>query len=476
VLTGCRYGDGHTERYTLFTQCRKRGTVAAGREPNLRLRDAIEASGATYEAIARLVRRVAAENGEILRTNKSAVAHWVDGARPSGQVGQYLVEALTRRAGRPYTMADIGLATADDLAPLGGDPVTAVADLGHADMERRRFLTAAAFTATGVALPLSYDHDAVSRMLRARTPGAAVGQAEIDVVQQITSIFSAADELLGGGHGLTTVTAYLADTAAPMLAARFACEEIRRSAFAAVAELAYLAGWKHHDLGQEGAAQRYYLVGYQLACEADPHAHAAWMMRALAQQALSLKQPRHCVDLVEGALARGLGHVDGQTEALLHITHARAYAATGEKAAAAGALLAADNALTHDSEPQPSFSTAGGPAAGTVASHTARTLTDLGDHPGTEQQHRAALQRWDPVKYRRVHILTHADLGDSLAAQARADEAVAAWTQALDLIDGMASDRTRKAIAAIRPTLAVYRRRGVPGAGELDRRAREALL
>ncbi|MGI9001330.1 MAG: hypothetical protein ACR2GH_06645 [Pseudonocardia sp.] len=34
---------------------------------------------------------------------------------------------------------------------------------------------------------------------------------------------------------------------------------------------AYLAGWKHHDLGQEGAAQRYYLLGYQLAYEADPH-------------------------------------------------------------------------------------------------------------------------------------------------------------------------------------------------------------
>lgn len=53
--------------------------------------------------------------------------------------------------------------------------------------------------------------------------------------------------------------------------------------------MAYLAGWKHHDLGQEGAAQRYYQVGYQLACEADPHGHVAWMMRALAHQALSLK-------------------------------------------------------------------------------------------------------------------------------------------------------------------------------------------
>ncbi len=258
-----------------------------------------------------------------------------------------------------------------------------------------------------------------------------------------------------------------------MLRGRFPSAVLRQAAFGAVAELAYLAGWKHHDLGQEGAAQRCYQVGYQLACEADPHGHAAWMMRALAHQALSLKQPHHCVDLVEGALSRGLGHVDGQTEALLHITHARAYAAVGENSTAARALLSAEDALLRDDGPQPSFSLVSGPAAGTVASHTARTLTDLADHIGTEQQHRDALTRWDPVKYKRVHALTHADLGDSIAAQARADEAIAAWTQAVNLMAGMTSDRTRKAISSIRPTLAVYQRRKVPGAA---RRVREALI
>ena len=172
---------------------------------------------------------------------------------------------------------------------------------------------------------------------------------------------------------------------------------------------------------------------------------------------------------------RHLGHVDGQTEALLHITHARAYAATGENPSAARALLAAEDALLREDGPQPGFSRVSGPAAGTVASHTARTLTDLADHIGTEQQHRDALTRWDPEKYKRVHALTHADLGDSLAAQARADEAVAASTQALVLMEGMTSDRTRKAITSIRSTLAVYQRRLVPGAADLARRAREAL-
>lgn len=419
---------------------------------------------------------MAAENGEIIRTNKSAVAHWIEGARPSGRVGQYLAEALSRRARRPITLAEIGLGTGDDPQAVADDPVNAVTDMGRADTERRRFLTAAAFTAAAVAMPLTYDHDAVSRMLRARTGTVTVGAEEINVIRQITAAFSAADEQLGGGHGLTTVTAYLADTAAPMLNARFQTEALRRSAFGVVAELAYLAGFKHHDLGHEGAAQRYYLVGYQLACEADPHGHAAWMMRTLAHQALSLKRPHHCVDLVDHALRRGIGYVDGQTEALLHITQARAFAAVGEQLAAARALIEAQDALSRDDGPQPSYSAVSGPALGTVTSHTARTLTDLGDHKGTEKEHRAALVRWDAAKYRRVHMLTYADLGDSLAAQARADEAVQAWTSAIDLMNGVTSDRTRKAISSIRPTLATYKRRGVPGARELDRRAYEALI
>ncbi|MFI5981420.1 tetratricopeptide repeat protein [Streptomyces sp. NPDC051555] len=444
--------------------------------PNPRLRDTIESAGCTYDALARDVRRIAAENGELLQTNKSAISHWANGTRsPSGRTGQYLAEALSRRLDRVVTPTEIGLRSPDAQSSPETDPVTAITDLGRADVERRRFLAIAAFTTAGVAMPLLHDHEATSRMLRARTARSLVGSVDIDVVRQITEAFSAADERLGGGHGLTTVTAYLADTAAPMLRGRFPSEPLRKAAFGAVAELAYLAGWKHHDLGNEGAAQRYYQVGYQLACEADPHGHAAWMMRALAHQALSLKQPQHCVELVEGSLRLGLGHVDGQTEALLHITHARAYAAVGENPSAGRALLAAEDALQREDGPQPSFSRVSGPAAGTVASHTARTLTDLADHLGTEQQHRDALTRWDPEKYKRVHALTHADLGDSLAAQARADEAVAAWAQALVLMEGVTSERTRKAISSIRSTLAVYQRRRVPGASDLARCAREAL-
>jgi tetratricopeptide (TPR) repeat protein len=446
------------------------------REPNLRLRDTIAAANLTYDNLARDVRRVARENGEILQTNKSAVAHWVNGTEPSARTASYICEALSRRAGLIITHADIGLAAPSGPgSAVAGDPVAASAELGRADVENRRFLAIAVFTASGAAMPLRHAPEEVSRMLRVRTSTRRAGAADVEVIRNVTTAFAFADERLGGGHGLTTVAAYLADTAAPLLRARFLSEAVRRDAFGAAAELAYLAGFKHHDLGQDGAAQRYYQAAFQLASESDPHGHAAWMMRVLAHQALSLGQPAYCTELAQAAVSRGSGRVDGRTEALLYVTLARAHATAGERRAAARALAQSENSLARRDEPQSRFSLISGPAEGTIASHTARTLTILADHAGTEKQHRAALVSWDRRAYPRVHALTHADLGDSLAAQARADEAIAAWTRALDLMDGMASDRAGKAMTAVLPALASYRRRKVPGAADLAHRIRERL-
>jgi hypothetical protein len=434
----------------------------------------ISASGLAYEGVARAVVCIAAENGEALRTNKSAIAHWVAGVEPGERTIGYLVEALSRRAGRSVTRQQLGFFTDEPPALEGAQPIETTILLSRTDVENRNYLATAVYTAAHVRMPLGYDAEAVSRLLWARTGLFRVGAAEVAVVRQITKAFGAADERLGGGHGLSTVAAYLSDTVAPMLSGRFADEATRRDAFSAAAELAWLLGWKHHDLGHEGAAQRYYLTGFQLAVEADPGAHAAWMMRAIAHQALSLKERHHSRDLIEAALLRAEGHCDGATKALLHITHARSNAALGEKTGAARALLAAEDALNSPSDPQPSYSLLMGPAAGTVDSHTARTLTEIGDHLGTEARHRAAFTSWDLAAYPRVHLLTHMDLGDCLAAQARADEAIGAWSQALDLAEGMASGRSRTALAGIRPTLAVYKRRGVPGAARLDQRIRQA--
>jgi transcriptional regulator with XRE-family HTH domain len=120
------------------------------RMQNQRLRDLVVESGLTYEALAKAVRAVAAECGVGIRTNKSAVEHWLCGVTPRGDTSRYLAVALSRRLGRLLTPADLGLATGIEAdndtigLTLGTDPLDALLSMWRFELERRRFLTASA--------------------------------------------------------------------------------------------------------------------------------------------------------------------------------------------------------------------------------------------------------------------------------------------------------------------------------------------
>ncbi|MFF3070069.1 tetratricopeptide repeat protein [Kitasatospora sp. NPDC057936] len=455
--------------------------MTASPQPNVGLQRIISSYGLKLDVVARAHREQAVINGDLdVRTTKSTVSLWASGhRRPQGRSCEYLAQALSKLTERLVTLEEIGYGDAQpqELPTLSTDPVAATTDLGRAlmDTDRRTFLQQAVYVSAALALPLGYDHEAVARTLRARQPGARVGRAEIAAVRQTIRAFRAADEQLGGGHGLSAATFYLTDAAAPMLSGKFGDDAVRFDAYSAVAELAYLLAWKHHDLNQEGAAQRFYLLGYQLACEADYHGHGSWMLRALAHQALNLKQPAHCVDLAEEALRRSAGKVDAQTRALLLITSARAYGATRQKQKAAAALLSAEDALLRTGDQVADYALAVGPVGATISSHTGKTLSELGDHRGAEKHRRAALVGRDPEEFRRIHALTMSELAGTLDKQGRMDEAVEAWGHSLDLMDGISSARNTESIKSMRSTMRRYTARGVPGAGTLSERARASL-
>ncbi|WP_329021414.1 tetratricopeptide repeat protein [Streptomyces sp. NBC_00690] len=447
--------------------------MMASKNPNRQLAAVIEEAGCTYEALAREVRTVAAEAGEPLHTSRSAIHSWVAGGTPAGKTAAYLAEALTRKAKRRVTTGEIGLGCGGTKEHLGPDPLATAADLGRYVILRRRNFLNSAFATAAASLPLAYDHDAVTTTLRAVRSVGRVGTEEIFTVRAVTETFRSADDKLGGGHGLSTVAVYLSDTVVPMLRAIFPSESVRRAAFGAAAELACLVGWKHHDLGREGAAQQFYLLGYQLACEADPHGHAAWMMRALTHQALDLRHMAHSVELAEASMARARGRVDRRTEALLLVTAARAYGANRMPEKASAALLSAEDAMGASADAVPSYAAASGPVASTVASHMGKTLTEMKDHRAAERHYRAALEGRTAQTYQRVRGLTMANLAKSVAAQRRHEEAVIWWNRSLDLMTGVDSVRSRKEVSRVRSAMVVYEKRGVPGAAELAQRAAE---
>jgi tetratricopeptide (TPR) repeat protein len=323
------------------------------------------------------------------------------------------------------------------------------------------------------ALVLPLQDEPSGRPIPARSRGSiTVGETEVQAVRDMTVAFNAADERLGGGHSRDVVVEYLTTDVAAYLRGRYRRATVRRAMFGAAAQLAYLAGWKAHDLGMSGLAQQYYLHSFQLARESDPHAHAGYELRILAHQAMDLGRREHCVDLAESALDRAVGRVDAETENLFWLTLARAHAANRSSREALAALSRAERLASHAGpDDVPQWASLGGSAEARLANQSAKTLQALGDLPAAEEQfHRSALC-WDPVTHPRIHALTLADLAETQCAQGHVEQACETWHVALDCMTGVRSARLQDAVRSMRQRLASYSRRGLAAARRLEARA-----
>ncbi|MEC3977763.1 hypothetical protein [Amycolatopsis sp. H20-H5] len=440
-------------------------------------------SGLSYEAVARAVRQVAAECGATLRTNKSAVDHWISGVAPRGDTGRYLCVALSRHLGRLLAPADLGLAddglesgeNASIGLTLGADPLEVLLPTWRAEIGRRRFLMASAYSVAAAALPLTAVHDIVARTDAARA-GRIIGMAEVAAVRDMVHAFTEMDERHGGQHGRSALVTYLRDDVAPLCRARFRTDEVRRQMLSAASRGVHLLGWKSYDAGQQGLAQRYYLQSYGLATESEVIGHDAFVMRTMAMQGLKIHRPEHCLSLVETGLARVAGRVDSQTEALFRIVYAHTLARAGHRHTAVAEAEQARTLLSAArGDEMPFWALTWGPPAASVYSRTAKVYETLGENRLAAEHYARAARSRPPKTYARISALDLVDSAENSFKRGSIEQACATWHRAMDHMTGVGSTRTRKAVAAIRNHLAPLRARGLRTAAELDARARDFL-
>lgn len=444
---------------------------------NQALADLIKEAGYTYDALARAVARAAAENGDHgLRTNRSAIAHWVSGVTPSGATSGYLAEALSRRLGRPVSPTDIGYGDTGRVPDAYGTDPMALSNLSKLDLSTPVVRRSVMFSAALLPLSAAWLSEVEARGRKAQESGTVmVGAAEVTAVRQITAAFHATDETLGGGHGRDAVVQYLISDVAAYLRGRFRDAQTRADMFGAAAELAYLAGWKGHDMQMEGLAQRYYTHALQLAHESGRSAHSAWVLRILAHQALDLGRPQQCVALSAKAWGITRGKVSPAEESLYAITAARAHGAVGDSRRAAQTVHAADRLVESDDTGALSSWVGTGPAPATVAAHTAKTWTSLGRHGDAETAYAYAARLRDPSGHRRVRALELAQTAEAQAAQGHAEEACQSWQSAFEDMTGVSSARHRAAAGRAQGFLRQYAHRKVPGAVAVDAQCRDLL-
>jgi hypothetical protein len=228
----------------------------------------------------------------------------------------------------------------------------------------------------------------------------------------MTSLFSRADQRLGGGHARAAVAHYLETGVANYLHGSYADDHVRHEMFVAVSELAYLAGWMAFDDSDHRVAQHQFSVALKLATEADDQPLRGHILRAIAHQALDLGYRQQGLDLATASVERdAMNAACPRERALIGVVHARALAAAGQKKAAATALLKAEDHLAAategDDEPARVFFF----GEASLAHETARTLLDVGDLPGAIREFRRSVATRQTSTFTRTHVVTLGYLG-----------------------------------------------------------------
>jgi len=320
-----------------------------------------------------------------------------------------------------------------------GDPVALLATLGRSDVDRRGFFRNAAYIAAGITIPA------------ATTPIAKhlhVGTTDVDSVRQWVTSLADLDERFGGNFGRSTVAEFCATELPPLLEGTFTNDTIRRNMFGAAAEAVYLAGWKSHDVGRDGAAQHYFDNALNLARIADPHAHTAWVMRIKCHQAFALGHGAEHIDLAEEACRLAKGRVDPYTEALFTITAARAHAAAGNHRQAQTAITITEQHINRTPDTPPRWAAPNGPAGGPLLARVHNqigvTLKALGDHAGAEEKARDGLELWNRDTNPRIWAITLARVAQAQYDQGRLTDAIATWQRVLPHLEGINSHRIAK--------------------------------
>jgi hypothetical protein len=424
--------------------------TATTRAPNSALAALMAEAGWTNGQFASAVNRVGAEAGLRLTYDDSAVCHWLAGTLPRHRVRPVVCEALSRRLGRPVTLAAVGLGLGPAPDEDEPDSVTKLIDLGSADMDptRRAALGAIGLYSAALAIPGWADISGRFKLLRTN-PHTRIGSAEVNAVRAMTEHLSTLDDQFGGRTVRPLAAAFLVNTIAPYLHAE-ATPTIRAQMLSAAADHCYLTGYMAMDERADGLAQRYYLTALELAGHAEDHLTYCTTLRGMSVQAVDL---RHTNDAQRLADAASTAAPQAGPRMLAFLTGQQAHAAaqSGDRTRALAKLREAETAMDKAESQSKAF---GSYDMASMHYHVAQVRYELGDHQASitalEQAHRLRHNVYRRARVRHLGILAERKL-----QLGHLEDACTDWHAMLDdypaVRSGRCDDRFNTMISALRP-------------------------
>jgi hypothetical protein len=419
--------------------------------PNVCLESLFRETGWTLRQMAQAVNRLGTECGLPLKYREPSVHQWLSGHLPKESVRSLIVEALSRRLGRPVSHREAGFPPHHVSPNTFPSTVEGLIDLGRDDMDssRRGVIGASLFSA---ALTVPNWPDLIGRMKSITTGHTRrIGTAEVEMVVTMTGQLSDLDDQFGGRHARPMAAAFIVNTVGPCLNAD-APEDVRKALLSATSDLCYLTGYMAVDEGCHGLAQRYYLKALELAGAAEDHLTYCTTLRGMSVQAADLRHTRDAVQLADAASAAS-PKAGPRMRAFLVGQQAWAAAQSGERRAALALLSEAETALDK-AESRERVSGRYDPSA--LNFHVSHVRYELGDTRGAVD----AMQRSDRLReagQRRSRVRARALLAERQLATGHLEAACATWHQALDeyhlVQSGRVDERMSRMLSLIRPHL-----------------------
>ncbi|HEV7708836.1 MAG TPA: helix-turn-helix domain-containing protein [Asanoa sp.] len=277
----------------------------------------------------------------------TSVAALLDTALGANGTLSAMVRELSADSGERHVVSGLDgtpLGPGLEFAPDWRQAVMTAAELWREDMERRDLIrrigfSAAAFTAPAMRWLTAPFDDSPSG-----TGERLVGEPDIAMVRQITSVYRTLDNQFGGGHIRESMVRFLDQEVAGLLLGRY---DVRtgRALLSAAAEATQLTGWATYDAGMNGLAQAYLVQALRLAAAAEDRALGAEILAAMSHQAAYLGAAAEAVDLARAAGRAAADAGVGAIQAESAVLEAHGHAAAGDEAACARALDRAERAL-----------------------------------------------------------------------------------------------------------------------------------
>lgn len=423
-------------------------------QPNTLLDAILDEAGISHAGLAAHVNQAGKARGLALRYEHTAVARWLKGQCPRGQVPDLICEVLAARLHRSVTLDDIGLGVpgrpADTHAggTLSGFVERATALWRSDEQQRPHILGAIAVTGTPAVMPVWEWENPPEDVDVSRGGRHRVSRTDIDMLRSARAHYEQMYRKTGGIAMRSRIVGFLNAETAPLLRGRYT-DATGRQLHRATGGLVAVAGICAYDSDAHGLAQRYFHQALRLAKASGDRGLGAYVIALLVNQSLFMREFRQAVAFAEAALRAAGRHITPALAADLYAMQAKAYAHLGDGSSALSCIRRAESAaerIHRGHEPDET----GYVQPGLVNVQVAEALLSLGDLAAAREHSTAAVDTpaHDRGRVHRLAVLTQIEL-----RQGDADKAAATAVEMAEQARGMESRRLRDRLRAVREHL-----------------------